>query len=174
MSTCTALVSSGPLYYSGSYISATLSSSSTANQECGRCLFPPRGPVAAVSFSVARFQTCSALGSAQGWKRNGILKTSPTPVKGQRSEHKKEGDRIFQQVWLGGVVPFTCHLHLFGDLNAQTGHFKSISRSCPRPASPSRYPDSHTTYHTVAEFSVSVATCEFPEERDGLFLGTEP
>lgn len=127
MSTCTALVSSGPLYYSGSYTSATLSSSSTANQECGRRLFPPRGPVAAVSFSVARFQTCSALVSAPGWKRNGILKTSPTPVKGRRSEGKKEGDRIFQQVWLGGVVPFTCHLHRCTCLETSTPKRDTLS-----------------------------------------------
>ena len=101
-----ALASSGPLYYSGSYFSATLFSSSTADQECGRRLFPPHEPVPAMSFSVARFQTCSALVSAPGWKRNGVLKTSPTPVKDRRSEGKKEGDRIFQQVWPGGV-PFT-------------------------------------------------------------------
>lgn len=107
---CTALVSSGPLYYSGSYFSATLSSSATDDQY-GRCLLPPHAPVPATSFSMGRFQTCSALVSAPGWKRNGVLKTSPTPTKDQRSEGKKEGDRIFQQVWPGGVLFNFYHLH---------------------------------------------------------------
>lgn len=119
---CGALASSGPVSYSRSYFSATLSSSSTADQGYVRLLLPPHVPVPATSSSAVRFQTCSALASAPVWKGNGVLRTSPAPVQDRRSE-EKEGDGSLQQAW-PGRLPLTSLLpppaRAFGELQSGT------------------------------------------------------